>query len=228
MGNLTADLRFALRTFRKSPIFVVVALLSLSLGVGANTAIFTLVDQLMLRSLPVKHPEQLVTLWGRGEHYGGNNGPFKLSYPMYQEFRDKNQVFDGMFGSWDTAINLSFDGRTERVAGQLVTGTYFPVLGVGAALGRVFAPDDDQTKGGHPLVVLSYRYWIARFAGDPAVIGRKLSVNGYPMEVIGVSQAGFDGTDPASSPQIRVPIMMNDQMNPVGSKFDYNFKSRRG
>src|SRR5271170_4976830 len=87
MGNLTADLRFALRTFRKSPIFVVVALLSLSLGVGANTAIFTLVDQLMLRSLPVKHPEQLVTLWGRGEHYGGNNGNIKLSYPMYADFR---------------------------------------------------------------------------------------------------------------------------------------------
>jgi len=214
MGNLVADLRFALRTFRKSPIFVLVALLSLSLGVGANTAIFTLVDQLMLRSLPVKHPEQLVTLWGRGEHYGGNNGPFKLSYPMYLDFRDKNQVFGGMFGSWDTAINLSFDGRTERIAGQLVTGTYFPVLGVGAALGRVFTPDDDKTKGGHPLVVLSHRYWITRFAGDPGVIGRKLSVNGYPMTVVGVSQAGFDGTDPASSPQIRIPILMLEQIQP--------------
>ena len=118
MRNLAADLRFALRTFRKSPVFVVVALLSLALGIGANTAIFTLIDQLMLRLLPVKHPEQLVTLWGRGSHYGGNNGQYKLSYPMYVDFRDKNQVFDGMFGSWDTALNLSFDGRTERIAGQ--------------------------------------------------------------------------------------------------------------
>ena len=213
MRNLTADLRFAVRTFRKSPVFVVVAVLSLALGVGANTAIFTLVDQLMIRLLPVKNPEQLVTLWGRGDHYGGNNGRYKLSYPMYVDFRDKNQVFDGMFGSWDTALNLSFDGRTERVAGQLVTGTYFPVLGVGAAIGRVFTPDDDKIKGGHPVAVLSYRYWITRFAGDPGVIGKKLSVNGYPMTVIGVSQAGFDGTDPADSPQIRVPMLMEEQIN---------------
>jgi predicted permease len=214
MGNFMADLRFALRTFRRSPVFVAVATLSLALGIGANTAIFTLVDQLMLRLLPVKNPEQLVTLWGRGDHYGGNNGLYKLSYPMYADFRDKNQVFDGMFGSSDTAINLSFDGRTERVAGELVTGTYFSVLGVGPALGRVFSPEEDKTKGGSPGVVLSYRYWITRFAGNPGVIGKRLSVNGYPMTVLGVSQAGFDGTDPANSPQIRVPILMEAQVNP--------------
>src|SRR5580658_323345 len=127
MLNLVADLRFALRTFRKSPVFVVVALLSLALGIGANTAIFTLIDQLLLRLLPVKNAEQLATLWGRGPHYGGNNGQYKLSYPMYVEFRDKNQVFSGMFGSWETGLNLGFDGRTERIAGELVTGTYFPV-----------------------------------------------------------------------------------------------------
>lgn len=213
MRNLAADLRFAWRTFRKSPVFVVVALLSLALGIGANTAIFTLIDQLMLRLLPVKHPEQLVTLWGRGAHYGGNNGRYKLSYPMYVDFRDKNQVFDSMFGSWDTALNLSFDGRTERIAGQLVTGSYFPALGVGAALGRVLTPEDDKVKGGHPVVVLSYRYWLTRFAGNPGVIGKKLLVNGYPMTVVGVSQAGFDGTDPANSPQIRLPILMEEQID---------------
>ncbi len=223
MGNFTADLRFALRTFRKSPVFVVVATLSLALGIGANTAIFTLVDQLMLRLLPVKHPEQLVMLWGRGDHYGGNNGMYKISYPMYVDFRDKNQVFDAMCGAWDTSMNLSFDGRTERIAGQLVTGTYFPMLGVSAALGRVFTADDDKIKGGHPLVVLSYRYWITRFAGDPGVIGKKLSVNGYPMTVIGVSQAGFDGTDPASSPQIRVPMLMEEQIDLGGD----NLENRR-
>ena len=213
MGNLLADLRFALRTFRKSPVFVVVATLSLALGIGANTAIFTLVDQLMLRLLPVKHPEELVSLWGRGDHYGGNNGMQKISYPMYEEIRDKNQVFTGMFGSWDSNINLTFDGRTERIAGQLVSGTYFPVLGVGPALGRVFGPEVDKVKGGSPEVVLSYRYWVTRFASDPGVIGKKLSVNGYPMTVVGVSQAGFEGMDPANSPQIRVPLLMEEQVN---------------
>jgi predicted permease len=187
--------------------------LSLALGIGANTAIFTLVDQVMLRLLPVKNPQELVTLWGRGDHYGGNNGRYKLSYPMYVEFRDQNQVFNGMLGSWDTSINLGFDGRTERIAGQLVSGTYFPVLGVSAALGRVFTPDDDKVKSGHPVVVLSYRYWITRFAGDLGVIGKKLSVNGYPMTIVGVSQAGFDGTDPASSPQIRIPLLMEPAVN---------------
>ncbi len=213
MRNLAADLRFALRTFRKSPVFVGVAVLSLALGIGANTAIFTLIDQLMLRLLPVKHPEQLVTLWGRGDDYGGNIGQYTLSYPMYVDFRDKNQVFDSMFGSWETPLNLSFDGRTERIAGELVTGTYFPALGVGAALGRVLTPEDDQVKGGHPVVVLSYWYWRTRFAANPGVIGKKLSVNGYPMTVVGVSQAGFQGADPANSPQIRLPILMEEQID---------------
>lgn len=217
MGTLAQDLRFALRTFRKAPVFVVVAVLSLALGIGANTAIFTLVDQVLLRLLSVKHPEQLVTLWGRGEHYGGNNGSMKLSYPMYAEFRDQNQVFNGMFCSWSSAMSLSFQGRTERVSGELVSGTYFPVLGVGAAAGRVFTPDDDRTPGGHPFAVLSYRYWLSRFAGDPGVIGKKLLINGYPITVAGVSQAGFDGTDPGYSTQIRVPIVMRAELYPGDS-----------
>ena len=203
VAYLAQDIRFALRTFKKAPVFVVVAMLSLAFGIGANTAIFTLVDQVLLRLLPVKEPGQLVTLWGRGSHYGGNNGPYKLSYPMYAEFRDKNQVFSGMFCRWDTSMSLSFEGKTERVSGELVSGTYFPVLGVGAAAGRVFTPEDDVTPGGHPLAVLSYRFWLSRFAADPGVIGRKLVINGYPITVVGVSQAGFDGTDPGRSPQIR-------------------------
>src|ERR1700683_1242356 len=140
VGHFLNDIRYAFRTFRKSPVFVAVAVLSLALGIGANTAIFTLVDQVLLRLLPVTNPEQLVTLWGRGTHYGGNNGPIKLSYPMYADFRDQNQVFSGMFCRWDTALSISFEGRTERVAGELVSGTYFPVLGAGAALGRAFTP----------------------------------------------------------------------------------------
>src|SRR5207253_5754103 len=134
------------RTFKKSPMFVAIAVLSLALGIGANTAIFTLVDQVLLRLLPVRNPQELTILWGRGEHYGGNNGGKKLSYPMYAEFRDKNPVFSGMFGYWNTSMSISFDGRTERIAGELVTGTYFPVLGVEPAIGRLFTPDDEKTK----------------------------------------------------------------------------------
>jgi len=225
VANFLNDIRYALRTFRKSPVFVAVAVLSLALGIGANTAIFTLIDQVLLRLLPVKDPQQLVLLWGRGDHYGSNNGRNKLSYPMYEDFRDKNQVFSGMFCRNDADFSLNFEGKTERISGELVSGTYFPVLGVGAALGRVFNQTDDQTEGGEPYAVLSYRYWISRFAGDRSVIGKKLVLNGYPFTVVGVSQAGFDGTDPTRSPQIRIPIMMKLQVDQLGF---YNLKNRRG
>jgi hypothetical protein len=227
MGNLGQDLRFALRTFKKSPVFVGVAVLSLALGIGANTAIFTLVDQLLLRLLPVKDPQQLVMLWGRGPHYGSNNGRYKLSYPMYEDFRDHNQVFSGMFCRWETSLSVSDGGKTERVDGELVSGTYFQVLGVGAALGRVFTPDDDKVPGGHPVAVISYRYWQDRFGGSHDVIGKKLLVDGYPITIVGVSRAGFDGTDPGSSPQVRIPVMMEAQISPQFAEF-YSMKSRRG
>jgi predicted permease len=227
MGTLGQDLRYAIRTFKKSPFFVAVAVLSLALGIGANTAIFTLVDQLLLRLLPVKNPQQLVLLWGRGQHYGSNNGRHKISYPMYEDFRDHNQVFGGMFCRWNTSLSVSSEGKTERVDGELVSGTYFPVLGVGAALGRVFTPNDDKVPGGHPIAVISYRYWLSRFGGRPDVIGKKLLVDGYPLTIVGVSQAGFDGTDPGSSPQIRIPIMMEAQVSPQFAEF-YTLKNRRG
>src|SRR5579864_8846701 len=225
MGHLWQDVRFAIRTLKKSPVFVAVAVLSLALGIGANTAIFTLIDQVLLRLLPVKDPQQLVLLWGRGSHYGSNNGPNKLSYPMYEEFRDKNQVFSGMFCRNDTSLSLNFEGKTELISGELVSGTYFPVLGVGAALGRVFNASDDQNPGGEPYAVLSYRYWISRFAGDKNVIGKKLVLNGYPFTVVGVSQAGFDGTDPTRSPQVRIPVVMKLQIDQLAF---YDLKNRRG
>ncbi len=225
MGHLLNDIRYAFRTFRKSPVFVAVAVFSLALGIGANTAIFTLIDQVLLRLLPVKDPQQLVLLWGRGQHYGSNNGPNKLSYPMYEDFRDKNQVFSGMFCRNGSDFSLNFEGKTERISGELVSGTYFPVLGVGAALGRVFNQTDDQNPGGEPYAVLSYRYWITRFAGDPKVIGKKLVLNGYPFTVVGVSQAGFEGTDPTQSPQVRIPVVMKLQIDQLAF---YDLKSRRG
>src|SRR5579864_5427785 len=115
MAGLAQDLRYSLRTLFKSPVFLAVAVLSLALGIGANTAIFTLINQLILQPLPVRDPEQLVMLAGRGKHYGGNNGPDKLSYPMYQQIRDKNQVFSGMFCTYPNTVGISFQGRTELI-----------------------------------------------------------------------------------------------------------------
>src|SRR5947209_10462761 len=138
METVLQELRYAVRTLRKAPLFTSVAIFSLALGIGANTAIFTLVNQIILQMLPVKHPEELVLLTARGRHYGSNNGGNALSYPMYQDFRDKNQVFSGMFARRSSSLSLTYEGRTELAAGELVSGNYFPVLGVGAALGRVF------------------------------------------------------------------------------------------
>src|SRR6185312_9028210 len=118
MARFAHDIRFALRSLAKSPIFTIIAVLSLALGIGANTAIFTLIDQLLLRLLPVKNPEQLVQLWGRGDHYGSNNGQNRLSYPMYADFRDHNPIFSGMFCSWTNTMNVSIGGKTDRVQGE--------------------------------------------------------------------------------------------------------------
>jgi predicted permease len=210
MSTILRDLLYSLRTLRKSPLFTSVAVLSLAFGIGANVAIFTLVNQLILQLLPVSHPEQLVLLTARGKHYGSNTGSHSISYPMYQDFRDKNEVFNGLVCRYDDLFSVAFNGRTEIVEGEDVSGNYFSVLGVGAALGRVFTPADDVTEGGHPLAVLSYTYWKTRFAGDPGILGKKIVVDGYPLTVIGVSQAGFDGVETGYSPQIRVPMAMHD------------------
>ncbi|MEO8597794.1 MAG: ABC transporter permease [Candidatus Solibacter sp.] len=224
MGNFLQDLRYAFRTLRKAPLFTSVAVLSLALGIGANTAIFTLVNQLILQMLPVRDPEQLVMLAGRGPHYGSNNGPDALSYPMYQDIRERNQVFQGMFCRYETSFSLNYEGRTELVRGELVSGNYFPVLGVGAQIGRVFTAQDDLMQGGHPIAVLSYGYWKTRFAADSGIIGKKIVLNGYPLTIVGVSRQGFDGVEPGLSPQLRVPMMMKSQV--TGRFFSLN--DRRG
>src|ERR1022692_2991822 len=135
MPTLLRDLQYSLRTLRKSPLFTSVAVLSLALGIGANVAIFTLVNQLILQLLPVSHPEQLVLLSARGQHYGSNTGSHSLTYPMYQDFRDKNQVFSGLVCRTGNIYSIGFQGRTELVEGEDVSGNYFSVLGVGAAVG---------------------------------------------------------------------------------------------
>lgn len=209
-----SDIRYALRALAKRPLFAAVAIGSLALGIGANTAIFTLADQLLLRLLPVKAPEQLVLLWTRGPHYGSNTGSNAMSYPMYVDYRERNKVFSGIFARYGQPFSFSMEGKTERVSGELVTGNYFGVLGIGAAAGRVITASDDLHQGSHPVAVLSYDFWQTHFAGDPGVIGKKVLLNGYPMTVIGVSQKGFQGIDPSVSPQVRVPMTMKKEMTP--------------
>jgi putative ABC transport system permease protein len=212
MAPILQDFRYALRSLRKSPVFLAVATLSLALGIGANTAIFTLIHQLILQPLPVRDPQQLVMLAGRGKHYGGNNGPERISYPMYQEIRDKNQVFSGMFCTYPSTVSASFEGGTELIGADFVSGNYFPVLGVGAAVGRVFTASDDLIQGGHPLAILSYGYWRARFGADSGIVGKQIVVNGRALTIIGVSPAGFDGVEPGRAPQIRIPITLKDDL----------------
>src|ERR1051325_8969751 len=167
MPRFLLDLSFALRNLRRSPLFTLVAIASLALGIGANTAIFTLVDQLMLRLLPVRDPEQLVMISSTGPHMGSNRGARASSYPMYQDFQQKAQAFSYVFCRFYTASAISFNGRTERVGVELVSGNYFQALGVKPAIGRVFTPEeDDRTYKGHPAVVLSHQYWVTRFAAD--------------------------------------------------------------
>src|SRR5947209_8092084 len=193
MNTVWQDLRYGARMLLKSPGFTIIAVLTLALGIGANTAIFTLLDQILLRLLPVKEPQQLVQLAMKGFHYGSNWGMNALSYPMYQDFSANNSVFSGMFCRFGYPFSLTFSGRTERTRGELVSGTYFPVLGVGAAVGRAFTPDDDRTPGGHPVAMLSYSYWQTRFAGDPSVVGQTVVLNGRNYTIVGVAQRGFDG-----------------------------------
>jgi len=208
MNALWADLKFATRTLSRSPMFTTIAVLSLALGIGANTAIFTLLDQLILRLLPVKHPEALVMIWATGNHSGSNSGTRMMSYPMYQDFQKSGAPFSEVFARRTMQLSLSVDNSTELVEGEVVSGSYFNALGVGPALGRVLGPEDDKVWKGHPVAVLSYEYWQRRFAGARDVIGKKVLINNYPMTVVGVSAKGFEGMDPARTVAVRVPVQM--------------------
>jgi len=215
MTSLWPDLRFSLRAIRRSPLFATVAILSLALGIGANTAIFTLMDQLMLRQLPIKNPDQLVMLYQRGSHNGNNMGARMHSYAIYQDYQQKAAPFSEVLCRRLVSTSISVDNQTERVSAEMVSGNYFTMLGVPAAVGRVFnSQDDDRIFQGHPVVVLSYDYWNTRFTRNPSVVGKKILVNNYPMNIVGVSAPGFAGLDPALSPQIRVPILMKPAMVP--------------
>ncbi len=206
MQTLWQDLRYGARMLLKKPGFTLIAVITLALGIGANTAIFSLVNTALLRPLPVERPEQLVSL---------NNVALNLpaiSYPNYRDFRDRNNSFSGMMVYRYTPLGLSHNGVNERVWGYLATGNYFEVLGVKPALGRFFTPDDDRAPGGHPIAVLTYDCWQKRFAGDPQVIGKTVIVNGRNFEIIGVAPQGFYGSEIAYHPEIWFPAMMRAQI----------------
>ena len=215
MSPIGQDIRFAIRNFRKTPTFTAVALASLALGIGANAAIFGLIDQVMLRALPVKDPSQLVYFQREGPQQGRSEGENRFSYPMYRDLRDRNTVLSNLMAFYRASVNVSVNGSTERARGLLVTGNYFETLGIRPAAGRLLAPDDDRKPNGHPLVVLTHAYWLRRFGADPGVIGRTIRVNGMPMTVIGVSGPGFTGTEVAWLPDLVLPLMMKAVATPT-------------
>jgi len=216
------DLRYAIRNLRRTPVFALVAILSLALGIGANTAIFSLLDQVVLRTLPVRNPQELVKLYGGAGPFTGSqrcNGDC-LSYPGYKELRDGNQVFTGILARWPLAFSFTDGDRTDRVEGELVSGNYFDVLGVQPAIGRTFTPDDDRQVNGHPLVVITFDFWQRRFGGDPTVLNRAVRVNGQPMTVVGVAQRGFRGVEVGRQVDVMVPMMMKPLMTPTWNDLD--------
>ena len=210
-----SDLRFAFRVLAKSPGFTAVAVLSLALGIGANTAIFSLINQVLLRPLPVKNPAELVALSHDGPIYGMNIGAGAFSHPMYRDLEQQNHVLAGLVASFATTVNLAYAGAVERAEVQLVSGNYFEVLGVGTVLGRPLTRADDDTPDGHPVAVLSHDYWTRRFGADPAILDRKITINGYPFAVIGVAAAGFRGTEFGRACDVMVPLMMKAQVTPT-------------
>jgi predicted permease len=221
LENCLADIRFGLRQMRRSPGLTTVAVLSLALGVGANTAIFSLINAVMLRDLPVRHPNQLVLL-GTGR-YGGSTDDFAstelYSYPLYRELQQKNRVFsvvsamlsllfDGVHGSVNGSPNL------EQIKVQLVSGTYFSMLGVQPVLGRAFTHAEDEPEGGHPVALISYLWWNRRFVRNPSVLGKTVKIGSTVYTIIGVMPAEFFGTSVGQSPDLWIPLSMEKQVSP--------------
>jgi predicted permease len=212
LTNGQRDLQYAARLLRRSPGFTITALLSLALGIGASAAVFSLVDQVLLRRLPVSDPDALVYFNWKGSTMSSGYGyDYLNSYPLCRELQDQHQVFDGVVCRHPTTVHLSTGQQLQELRAEIVSGSYFSVLGVQPELGRLIDASDDREPGGHPVVVIGEHYWRNHLASDPDVIGRKVTVNGYPMTVIGVVPASFVGMDPLSIPSLWMPIMMAEQ-----------------
>jgi predicted permease len=226
MDQLRQDFRFALRSLRRAPAFSVIVILTLGLGIGANTAIFSLMDQVLLRMLPVRDPQALVLFDGPGPFSGRTNNNMTFSVPMFRGLeKGSRDVMTGMFARYDTSATVSSGKQSERVFAELVSGNYFSVLGVGSVLGRTLGPEDDRTPSGHPAVVLSYGYWQRRYGGQPGILNQEIRVNDHPMMIVGVAALGFSGVDRGSPADLFVPLMMKAELTPTWNDLD-SWRSR--
>jgi putative ABC transport system permease protein len=220
MAGFLQDLRYALRQLRRAPGFTAAAVITLALGIGANAAIFSLVDQILLKRLPVVEPDSLVMLkytgsdTGNTSSYGGDVQQY-FSYPMYRDLRDQNSVFSGMLTMFPAQVGIQWRNTPSLANSELVSGNYFSLLGVKPVLGRLLIPEDSASRGASAVVVLSYRFWKQRFASDPSVINQTFLINGNPFTVIGVAQPGFDSVIAGTIPDFFVPITMKAQMTPA-------------
>ncbi|HEY3935789.1 MAG TPA: ABC transporter permease [Bryobacteraceae bacterium] len=215
LDHLARDVRYALRQLRHAPVSTATVIFSLALGIGVNTAIFSLADQALLRALPVEKPQQLVLLNWHGSFVGGGVGSDNLlPHPFFRELRKENDVFVDMFARFPTDVHLSTGARSQPVGAEIVSGSYFPTLGVRPRLGRLLGDSDDLQPGAHPVVVLSYDYWRNHLGSDPAIVGKRVLINDFPMTVVGVAERGFHGVDVAAAPALWIPIMMKRQATP--------------
>jgi macrolide transport system ATP-binding/permease protein len=221
MENLIKDLKYGARMLLRSKAFSLIAVLSLALGIGANTAIFSLVQVMLFSPFPVEAPEQLVAVFTTDKRNPGN---LPMSDLNFRDVRDQNSSFTGMSAITFAQANMLVDRSSEQVLTQLVTGSYFDVLGMRPAAGRTFRPEEDATPGSHPVAVLSHGFWERRFGGDPAIVGKTITLNRQPFTVIGVAAEGFTGTFLFGAPDLWVPKMMHDVLQPG---FDFH-NERRG
>jgi predicted permease len=221
MENLFKDLKYGARMLFRYKAFSLIAVLSLALGIGANTAIFSLVQTMLFSPFPVEAPNELAAVFATDQRNPGN---LPLSHLNFKDVRDQNSVFSGTAAMTFAQVNMLVDQSSEQVFAQVVTGNYFDVLGMKPALGRTFRPEEDQTLGSHPVVVLSHGLWQRRFGGDPAIVGKSITLNRQPFSVIGVAAEGFTGTFLFGAPDMWVPSMMHDVMQPG---FDW-YEQRRG
>jgi predicted permease len=228
MNQLAQNIRFAWRQLRKSPGFTLTVVVTLALGIGANAAVFTLFDQVLLRMLPVQRPAELVRFeWngsfsGSMSSFGGDseNHHNYFSYPMYKDLRDQNQVFQGMLAADKDSVGLSWHNQAENEDAEVVTGNYFQLLGLKPAIGRLFTQQDDSAKNANFVTVLSYNYWQTRFGASPDVIGQTVSINGRPFTIIGVAPQHFDSAIGGYRPGVFIPISMVEFAMPWRAPFN--------
>src|SRR6266478_9591873 len=215
LRDFADDFRLSVRSFLRIPSFSITAVLSLVLGIGATTAIYSLVDQVLLHALPVRQPERLVLIDWKGDQAATGFGSYNLmSYPICRDLQMQDRFFEGVLCRAATTVNLSTGGEYKPAAAEIVSGTYFSMLGVGPALGRVLGSDDDRTPNADPVVVLSYDFWKTQLASAPDVVGRKLLVNRNPMTVVGVAAEMFRGIDVGEVPLLWIPAAMSAQAIP--------------